>query len=142
MIQYQHEDVSQLLILPYKFPGFNELISAATFQQRTGRNKAYSPYTEIKEQWMQFVSVQCRKCGCLPFKQGPIAFKFDWYEENRRRDPDNFTGGGRKIILDGLVDANIIGNDGWKWVGRFDGDDWYVDKENPRVEITMYHCER
>ena len=67
------------------------------------------------------------------------VFKFTWYRRNRRTDPDNFVFS-RKFILDGMETAGIISNDGWKNVAGF-VDDWYVDKDNPRVVIEIEEVE-
>jgi len=78
---------------------------------------------ELKEQWD----------GTYPSKS---IFKFTWYMCNRRTDPDNVCAFARKVILDGMQKAGIIDNDGWKQVAGFE-DSFYVDKDNPRVEIEL-----
>jgi hypothetical protein len=47
-----------------------------------------------------------------------VRLRFEWHEPKpsrtaRLRDPDNISSGGRKIILDGLVQAGVIPDDGW-----------------------------
>ena len=63
----------------------------------------------------------------------PCDFEFVWYLKNRRKDKDNVSFA-KKYILDGMVDAGLIENDGWKQIG-----DWKerfeLDKEFERVEI-------
>lgn len=66
---------------------------------------------------------------------GPCSFVFRWYAPNRRKDPDNIAFA-RKFIMDGIVDAGILPNDTWRYVKGFQ-DQFYVDKEHPRVEITI-----
>lgn len=67
----------------------------------------------------------------------PLAtYKFTWYRMNRRTDPDNICAFARKVILDGMQKAGILDNDGWKQVAGFI-DEFYVDKENPRVVIEL-----
>ena len=44
--------------------------------------------------------------------------------------------GGRKYILNALVMAKIIPNDGWEWVGDFH-DTFSVDRRNPGIEVTI-----
>lgn len=52
-----------------------------------------------------------------------------------RRDPDNIAAA-VKFIWDGLVEAGVIPNDGWKenggWSNHFE-----VDKDNPRIEVVI-----
>ena len=65
----------------------------------------------------------------------PCVFKFTWYRKNRRSDPDNICFA-KKFLLDALQEVGIIDNDGWKNVSGF-VDEFYVDKDNPRVEIEL-----
>lgn len=43
---------------------------------------------------------------------------------------------GRKVIQDALVETHVLKNDGWKEIVGF-RDDFYIDKENPRVEVEI-----
>lgn len=65
----------------------------------------------------------------------PIYIEYRFYVKDRRKDPDNIVFA-RKFINDGLVDAGIIPNDGWKEIDGWN-DVWLVDKENPRVEVII-----
>lgn len=40
------------------------------------------------------------------------------------------------VIQDALVKAKIITDDGWKNIIGF-SDEFYVDKENPRIEVVI-----
>jgi|APSaa5957512622_1039677.scaffolds.fasta_scaffold34448_1 hypothetical protein len=73
--------------------------------------------------------------AALPLEAFPCHVHIDWFEPNMRRDPDNITSA-KKFVFDGLQKAGIIENDGWKQLRGF-SDSWYVDKENPRVEVTF-----
>ena len=64
----------------------------------------------------------------------PTNFEFDWYLKNRRKDKDNVAFA-KKYIFDGMVSAGLMDNDGWKQIG-FWAEDFHVDKEFERVEIT------
>ena len=55
--------------------------------------------------------------------------------QKQKRDKDNIIAG-QKFVLDGLVAAGIIENDGWKQVGNI-FHYFEVDSENPRVEILI-----
>lgn len=63
------------------------------------------------------------------------AFHFCWYAKNKKQDPDNICFA-KKFVLDSIVTAGLIPNDGWKQVKGFQ-DDFFVDKENPRVEVEI-----
>ena len=56
--------------------------------------------------------------------------------QNKRKDKDNIAFA-KKFILDGMIQAKLIQNDGWKEISGFT-DEFHVDKNNPRVEVTIY----
>lgn len=62
-------------------------------------------------------------------------FYFKWYAKNKKHDPDNICFA-KKFILDSIVKAGLMRNDGWKEVKEF-ADNFFVDKENARVEIEI-----
>ena len=66
----------------------------------------------------------------------PVFMEYLWVEPNRRRDLDNISSFGRKVIQDALVDTGVLKNDGWKHVVGF-SDKFDVDKENPRIEVLI-----
>ena len=43
-------------------------------------------------------------------RDSPVTVRFTWVEGNRRRDIDNVAFA-KKFVLDGLVQAGVIGND-------------------------------
>lgn len=61
---------------------------------------------------------------------------YRWYEKDKRRDLDNVSSFGRKVIQDALVYTGVIQNDGWKEITGF-SDEFYVDKKNPRIEVEI-----
>lgn len=65
----------------------------------------------------------------------PVKIAFKWYEKNSRRDMDNIAFA-KKFILYALVKKGVLKDDGWKWVKGFT-DEFFIDKENPRVEVEM-----
>lgn len=66
----------------------------------------------------------------------PVKIYYTFYEENRKRDLDNISAFAHKVIQDGLVKGGLLANDGWKNIVGF-SDDFYVDKENPRIEVII-----
>lgn len=107
-------------------PGFNEIVDAA----KRG-NRRYQPYNDMKRENTNSVAWMSKKIA----KKKKIFLDITWIEKNRRRDPDNIASA-VKFIWDGLVEAGVISNDGWKqnggWTNRFE-----VDKDNPRVEVMI-----
>lgn len=69
-----------------------------------------------------------------------VTMKYVWYEPNRKRDLDNISSFGRKCIQDALVECEVLQNDGWKNINSFT-DEFYVDKENPRIEVYIKEVE-
>lgn len=65
----------------------------------------------------------------------PVYISFTWFEESRRRDPDNVVFA-KKFILDGMVKAGIIPDDNYKWVVGFE-DVVLYGEATPRVEIEV-----
>lgn len=55
-----------------------------------------------------------------------------YFKDKRRHDPSNYD----KMLLDGLVEANIIKDDNYNVIQEFTTIGKY-DKENPRVEIEL-----
>ena len=66
---------------------------------------------------------------------GAVELKFRWYEPNKKRDLDNVCFA-KKFILDALVSNKTIVADGWKGVIGFT-DEFFVDKNNPRIEVEI-----
>lgn len=70
----------------------------------------------------------------------PVTVTYTWYEKDRRRDLDNISSFGRKVIQDALVKAGVLRNDGWKEIRGF-SDRFAVDAENPRIEVEIEETE-
>ena len=66
----------------------------------------------------------------------PVRMTYRWYEKDRRRDLDNVSSFGRKVIQDALVKTKVLQNDGWSNIIGF-CDSFSVDKDNPRIEIEI-----
>jgi len=93
-------------------------------------------YNKAKTDWAFLVAHAARSAGVPPMA-GRVTFSFEWQELNRRRDPDNISGAGRKFILDGLVGAGILKTDGWAGVAGFGGETFVVDAKRPGVFVTI-----
>lgn len=66
----------------------------------------------------------------------PVRMAYRWHEKDRRRDLDNVSSFGRKVIQDALVETRVLRNDGWKDIIGF-SDEFYVDKNHPRIEVEI-----
>lgn len=69
----------------------------------------------------------------------PFKATFEWFMKDKRQDLDNIAFQ-KKFILDGMIKAKLIENDGYKQ-HRQSEDIYLIDKENQRVEITFERLE-
>ena len=119
--------MTQRFFIPGPLPGLNELI-------RAKGNTRYQAYNKLKREWMNRIGWQVRIDRILPVSKA--FFRFTWHESSRRRDLDNITAGGRKLILDALVLSGILEDDGWDEVSGW-SDEFRVSKKDPGVEVEM-----
>lgn len=90
---------------------------------------------KIKKEETDLVYWECKKQKLYQVAEYPVNISFVWYCKNEKKDPDNisFT---KKYILDGLVKAEVLQNDGFKQINSFT-DSFEVDSENPRIEVFI-----
>lgn len=120
------------VIIPFPLPGLNEYIEA----ERAHRQKGAA----IKRQWQRAVALALRQQLRGPLRE-PVTMRYTWYERDRRRDKDNISGFGRKVIQDALVrELHVLQNDGWANIEGF-SDRFRVDKARPRVEVEIVEAE-
>lgn len=116
------------LVIPCQLPGLNDYIGALDKSRHAGA--ALKKTTQRTVEW-------CAKSQLRKFRPtGKVWMKYTWYEPNKRRDKDNISSFGRKVIQDGLVKAGVLGNDGWKHIEGF-SDHFQVDEKHPRVEVEI-----
>jgi len=125
----------QRFVIHTDLPGLNELIDARIQQSKSrGRKgKRWNAYSALKKHWMEAL-IPLARTQLRPVT-GPVRLKFFYFEKTRRRDPDNISAGARKFILDALVHAGILANDGWKDISGWT-EEWHVSK-SPRVEVFV-----
>lgn len=122
-----------LLTIPGTLNNLNDYIAA----ERTNRHKGAS----MKRVNGNIVSVAIRQCLMGVRIDKPVFMEYLWAEPNRRRDKDNISSFGRKVIQDALVQCGVLQDDGWKHVIGF-SDRFEVDKENPRIEVLIREAEQ
>ena len=111
-----------------QLPGMNEFIDA--------NRRNYHAGAKMKKEAEYIVTVCARKTLQRWRASGPVFMRYTWYEPNRKRDKDNVSGFGRKIIQDALVRAGYLKNDGWNDIVGF-SDEFRVDKKEPRIEVEI-----
>ena len=116
------------MIIPGRLDNLNDYINA----ERTNRYKGAKVKGRNQERAFQEACIQL---GDVQIKR-PVKMIYRWYEKDQRRDLDNISSFGRKVIQDALVEAEILPDDGWKYIKGFT-DEFYVDKKYPRIEVTI-----
>ena len=123
--KYRHKNqrlkqMQQTLTIPGQLPSFTQ-ISKSSRYDKTSKETTVA---------ISYLAQQMLKPLCHP-----ADFSFHWICKSRRQAKDNIVGS-RKYILNGLVQAKILPNDGWEWVLDFH-DTFSVDRTNPRVIVTI-----
>ena len=109
--------------VPGELPGLNTIIEEA--------KSHHMAYANLKEEYTEKVAWKAKS---LPeFKK--VYLNITYYCANRRRDPDNIAAG-KKFLIDGLVEADVLENDGWNQVKGWN-ENFKKDKENPRVHVEI-----
>ena len=121
--------MTQSFFLAGTLPGMNEIISAS--KVRRGK---WSAYFKMKQQVGQDIYFAIKQAKLKPMERAFV--QFEWCEKNQRRDPDNVSAGGRKFILDALVNSGVLKGDGWEHIVGFQ-ERFIVDKLNPGVNVTL-----
>ena len=119
------------LIIDGTLAGLNEYTKACRGNRYSGAKMKKDNEAIIKS----YIFLQ----GIMSLK-GRVKLAFRWYEPNRKRDLDNICFA-KKFILDALVASGIIEADSWRCVVGFT-DEFFMDKENPRIEVDIYEVEK
>lgn len=125
--------MNYLLIIPGRLNNLNDYISA----ERANRYKGAQMKAD-NESIVQYAIINGLKGVSI---HNPVIMHYRWYEKNTRRDMDNVSSFGRKVIQDALVKCGILKNDGWKDIKGFD-DSFYIDNNSPRIEVEIEEIEQ
>lgn len=115
------------LVIKGRLPGLNEYVEA----ERKHRQAGAKFKRDAEETVLWFAKASLR--GKIPT---PTIMHYAWFEPNRKRDKDNISSFGRKVIQDALVKGKYLPGDGWNNIEGFT-DDFFVDGKNPRIEVTF-----
>ena len=117
------------IVIPGRLPGLNEFIRECRKNQFAGGKMKKDDETRIS--W----HINHQASGVKIDE--PVRMVYRWHEVNRRRDLDNISSYGRKVIQDALVACEVLPDDGWNNITGFE-DYFYIDKKNPRIEVEIY----
>ena len=116
------------LIIPTRLSGLNEYITACRKNPKQGAQlKRIDQGTVERNIRSQLRGLRINK---------PVRMLYRWFEPNKKRDLDNISSFGRKVVQDALVNCGVLKNDGWKQITGF-SDEFYVDKVRPRIEVYI-----
>src|SRR5688572_9964124 len=111
----------QMLWIPIRLPGYNQLLAARGVAGRKG----WTQYSGVKRDWEEFI-LNCIRAQRLDAFHG-AHFHYVLVEPGkRRRDPSNCLSGATKLIEDALQKASIIVDDRadnvWSITGQYQVD--------------------
>lgn len=116
------------LTIPGRLPGLNEYTTANRANAKEGGR--------FKRKYQEMVMWYILRDLGRKTIERPVYLKFTWYEKDKRRDLDNISSFGRKVIQDALVKSGKLYDDGWGYVVGY-ADKFKVDKQNPRIEVQI-----
>ena len=110
--------------IPLRLPGINEYQNACRRHPIQG--------AVMKKKWMQAVMTYL---GPAVKFLWPAQFDIIYTEPNKKRDIDNITGFGSKVILDAFVKAGFLPDDGPTYVNKIDSTVTYGNE--PQIEVLV-----
>lgn len=116
------------LTIPGRLPGLNEYTDAS----RSNKHQSARMKEDAQALVMWHIKSQLRGVKI----EHPVHLSFTWFERDRRRDRDNISSFGRKVIQDALVASGVLYDDGWDYVASH-ADDYAVDAQKPRIEVVI-----
>lgn len=120
------------LTIPGRLPGLNEYITAERSSRYQGNAMKQSEGRRVG------LCIRQQLRGVRIAR--PVVMRYTWVEPDRRRDKDNVSSFGRKVIQDALVRTGTLRGDGWAEIDGF-SDRFLVDRKNPRVEVEIVETE-
>lgn len=123
-----------VVFIPKMFPGINDILLVRGRHARNGWN-------DLKRACHAAVKDALDAQHKVPDALEPGRYRVEivWKEYNTRRDPDNISGGGTKVILDALVEHGIIPGDGWSCIAQINN--FFAvaaDEQNVGALVCLY----
>lgn len=120
--------------IPGRLDGLNEYTSA-------NRSNAYRGGRMKQKNENNIIAHIRRQLSGIGTITAPVLIYYRFYEKDRRRDNDNILSCAAKFVQDGLKKTWVIKDDNQKCIPHFYFDT-FVDKENPRIEVTITELTR
>lgn len=120
--------------MEYKFiiPGRLEGLNNYTAANRTNPHKGGKVKRDNEDHVIWCIRQQLRGIHI----EKPVLIYYRFYEKDRRRDGDNILSCAAKFVQDSLTKTHVLAEDNRNCIPHF-YHDVFVDKENPRIEVTI-----
>lgn len=118
-----------------RLPSLNEFIGANRTNKYVGNKLKAQAQNVVEVTIKQALFSNPNHSNISPFSL-PVVIHYVWYEPNSRRDIDNISGFGHKVIQDALVSAGVLTDDSMRYVVGYT-DLFFVDKKHPRIEVEL-----
>ena len=113
-----------------RFPSLNEYINAC-------RRNVYLS-NQMKQTYTMTAMIYARQTRVKFDMDCAVTVKIAYYEPSSKRDIDNISSFGNKVILDGIVKAGMLKNDSQRYIcGIVNSVE--IDRENPRIEVSIWY---
>jgi len=99
-------------------------------EERAHRMKA----SKIKKELTEAVAWLARAEHLTPVTEYPVRIRFTWRVKDTRTDPDNVRFAA-KYVLDGLVSAGVLRDDGMSEIECFE--DYFVVVDIPHIGVAV-----
>lgn len=113
-------------VIEGRFPSLNDFISAERANRHVGAKMKRRETVRARD---------AAVAAGMPRFVGPVSVRFLWVERDRRRDLDNVAFA-KKFVLDGLVEAGVLEDDGQRHVVALQ-DTFEIDPASPRVVVEV-----
>ena len=123
--------IKHKFVINGRLPSLNEYCNA--------ERKGYHCANSMKHRCQNAIKAYIRASKLKPI-HCPVSIVYRFYEPNKKRDKDNVSGITHKFVQDALVESGILKDDGWDYITGF-SDEFYIDRSNPRIEVTLIEVE-
>lgn len=123
--------MTQILRITFKMPNLNDWVGAMNTNRYKGGKMKKDNERLV---WLTIKSQKLKRV------QNPVHISYEWHEANKRRDKDNVSAFGRKVINDALQTAGVLPNDNNVWVQGIT-ETWVYGKDYGCI-VTITEIER